>query len=90
MSNKYTREELQNMSEEEFNKAMQEMREAAEAKGRENLKKQIAREKRLLRAIDTLWDLYKEKGDGSLKPYLKGELERAVKASEDKGDEKTL
>jgi len=83
MENKYSKEELLAMDEKEFENAMREMREVAEQKGREKLKAQLARRERLLAALNELWGVYRSYGRGKLKPYIKDDLDRLVKASVD-------
>jgi len=87
MENKYSKQELLAMSEKAFEKAMQEMREEAEQKGRDKLKSQLARRERLLAALNELWGVYQANGSGKLKAYIKDDLDRIVKASVDSNDE---
>jgi len=87
MAEKYTRQELASMNDEEYENAMREMREEAEAKGKEKLKLQIMRKERLLKAVDDLWAVYQSQGDGKIKPYIKDDIERAIRAGVDTGEE---
>lgn len=87
MADKYSREELAKMDENEFKKAIREMQEKAEKKGRDKLKAQMARRERLLAALNELWDVYQASGTGNLKDYIKNDLVRIVKMSVDDGCE---